>query len=113
MMLALLWLSAGAGAAAPRCARPTLRVVAARNATRCAGAASSLAASAPLLRAAPGTEFLRVSPTMPGQYELKSEKGSGLDEYGKVDPDARHLVDSIKKRNEVRGVVALEHILVF
>ena len=111
MMLALLWLSAGAGAAAPRCARPTLRVVAARNATRCAGAASSLAASAPLLRAAPGTEFLRVSPTMPGQYELKSEKGSGLDEYGKVDPDARHLVDSIKKRTEVRGVVALEQML--
>ena len=108
MMLALLWLSAGAGAAAPRCAWPTLRVVAARNATRCAGAASSLAASAPLLRAAPGTEFLRVSPIMPGKDELKSDVGSGLDEYGEVDPEARGLVDLIKERNEVHGVGALE-----
>lgn len=111
MMLALLWLSAGAGAAAPRCAWPTLRVVAARNATRCAGAASSLAASAPLLRAAPGTEFLRVSPIMPGKDELKSDVGSGLDEYGEVDPEARGLVDLIKERNEVHGVGALEQML--
>jgi len=86
--------------------RPTFcETVATPGVQWCADVASSLAA-------APKTfEFLRISPTMPGQYELKSEKGSGLDEYGKVDPDARHLVDSIKKRNEVRGVVALEQML--
>ena len=85
---------------------PTLcETVATPGVQWCADVISSLAA-------APKTfEFLRISPTMPGQYELKSEKGSGLDEYGKVDPDARHLVDSIKKRNEVRGVVALEQML--
>ena len=71
----------------------------------CADVASTLAA-------APKTfEFLRVSPIMPGKDELKSDVGSGLDEYGEVDPEARGLVDLIKQRNEVHGVGALEQML--
>ena len=80
MMLALLCLSAGAAAAAPRCARPTWRVVAPRNATRCAGAAPSFAALRALRPSARRSVSLihDLDATMPGAFYKTTTLGAGL-----------------------------------